>query len=551
MRHRKIFRILGLVVVLALLMAVMPATPALAFDRDIELDPEQGEIGDEITITGDDWRPSYEDGGDSIDVGVDIYFALDDAETGDYINSDVNTYEMVESEVVGYEDDSDEGEFDATFDVPDRLNDGSDDEDVEPGTYYVYVTDRNSLTIRALAEFTVMGSGEIAIDPEEGPVGTEVEISGTDFGDEEDIVIEFDGDEIADDETDSDGEFEITIEIPESIAGDHDIKVIGEDSLAEVTATFTVEPGIAVSPTEGGVQSTATVSGTGFAKRSDITVYLDGDEVATDTTDSDGSFKDASFDVPDLTIGEYDIEVWDEDDNLAEAEFSVIISISASTSPAGGPIGTEVTVTGEGYLGGSTVTIKYDTTEVATATAGTDGSFTTTFEVPPSQSGAHDITVSDGTTAEIFTFTVESDAPPIPKPSLPEMGVKAKQPVEFDWGDVADASDPVTSTLQIATSESFSAGSIVLEKAGLTSSEYALTTQLEPATKDSPYFWRVIATDAAGNESQPTGAGSFYTGGAGFGGLPSWLTYLLIALGVLLLGFLAFWLGRRTAYYSY
>jgi hypothetical protein len=127
------------------------------------------------------------------------------------------------------------------------------------------------------------------------------------------------------------------------------------------------------------------------------------------------------------------------------------------------------------------------------------------------------------------------------------MGVKAKQPVQFDWGDVVDASEPVTYTLQIATSESFSAGSIVLEKTGLTSSEHTLTTQLEPATKDSPYFWRVTATDAAGNESLPTGTGSFYTGGAGFSGIPTWLTFLLIALGVLLLGFLAFWLGRRTA----
>jgi hypothetical protein len=416
MKRNKIFRILALAVILSLLMAVIPATPALAFDYDIELDKEQGKIGDEITITGDDWSPSYEDSeGEFIERRVGIYFGADEADVSDYIDDEVDTYEKMGTKQVSEEDEpSDSGDFVDTFDVPDKLTDGDDDEDVEPGTYYIYVTKENvGDRIYAVVEFTVVGEGDISIDPDEGPVGTEVEISGSNFSGNEDIEIEYDGDNIdwdGDNDTDSGGDFESTIIIPESKAGDHTIKVIGEDSLAEVTVTFTVEPEITINPIEGSVQSTATVGGTGFDSQSDIVLSLDGSEVATPKTDSDGSFE-ATFSVPDMTPGTYVVEAEDEDNNSATAQFSVIISISASINPTSGNIGTEVTVTGTGYLGGTSVSIKYDTTEVATATAGIDGSFTTTFEVPLSQSGAHDVTVSDGATTEQFTFTMESEHP--------------------------------------------------------------------------------------------------------------------------------------------
>ena len=59
MKHNKFFRILSVGVILAMLVAVIPVSPALAaYDYDIELDPEEGEIGDTIDITGSDWPPS-------------------------------------------------------------------------------------------------------------------------------------------------------------------------------------------------------------------------------------------------------------------------------------------------------------------------------------------------------------------------------------------------------------------------------------------------------------------------------------------------------------
>jgi len=549
MKYTKIFRILSIAVILSLLMIAVPATPAQAA-RIIELSPESGKIGDEITILGTGFTASTE----TSERHVDIYFAEDEAGTTEDIGQEVNTYEHVKTPTVGYVDDPDEGEFEITFKVPDVLNDGTDDEDVESGIYYVYVTLYGTTRIKAVAEFTVI-SGEITIDPDEGPVGTEVEINGTDFGSREDILIEYDGDAIkiedGDEETDSDGEFEGTIIIiPESTAGDHTITVIGDESGNEVEDTFTVESEITISPTEANVEATVTVSGTGFASRSDIVVELDGTEVATETTDSDGSFK-ATFEVPALKSGTYDVEAWDEDDNSDKVDFT-LTAITAKLDPTTGHVGTEVTVSGTGYTEGATVTIKYDTTEVATATAETDGTFSTTFKVPSSKYGDHDVTVSDDTTTKQFTFTMESETPPIPKPSLPAMGVKAEPTVHFDWEDVDDPSG-VTYTLQIATAKDFVDLAIVLEKTGLTKSEYTLTEEekLEPTSKEEPYYWRISAIDSASNEGKWTGAGEFYVGAAlAMPALPTWAMYLLFGLGALLIGILGFWLGRRTSYYA-
>ena len=144
---------------------------------------------------------------------------------------------------------------------------------------------------------------------------------------------------------------------------------------------------------------------------------------------------------------------------------------------------------------------------------------------------------------------MESEVPPVPASLLPEVGVKAEQPVYFDWGDVTDTSG-VTYTLQLATAEDFTADSIVLEKKGLTDTEYTVTEEekLPPVKEEAPYHWRVRAIDGASNASNWTGAGSFYVGFL-WPKLGGWLLYLLMGIGGLLLLALGFWLGRRTAYY--
>jgi len=142
---------------------------------------------------------------------------------------------------------------------------------------------------------------------------------------------------------------------------------------------------------------------------------------------------------------------------------------------------------------------------------------------------------------------METTAPAIPQQSLPYGSSKPEQPVAFDWADVTDASMPVTYSLQIAKDANYA--SIVINKTGLTDSNYTLADaeELDSVSKDSPYYWRVKATDAAGNSSDWGPNATFYVGTT----WPGWLMWLWIGLGALVLGIFFFWLGRRIAFSSY
>jgi len=547
MKHNKIFRILAMAIILSLLVVALPASPALAaYDYDLDLDPDDGEIGDKFYVEGDDWPPSKNVGETNEDLEeVDIYFTSYKADTGDDIDDEVENYEKLKT---GYDVEED-GDFKVRVTVPDELKDGDKDEVVRGGTYYVCVTRKGSDDIKAVAKFTVIAA-EIKLDTDKGPVGTGVEITGSDFDGNKDITVEYDGNvtdiESGDTDTDSTGDFEATILIPESAVGEHTIKVIDEsDNEAEVV--FTVEPEITTDPESGRVGERVTVNGTGFDGSEDVTVTFDGDEVATGSTDTDGSFAIA-FDVPTVGPGTYTVEAEDDDGNSAKTGFRMTTDVSISpvtgqSSP--GYVGMDMTISGTGFIPNHEITITYASTPaVFTTTSKADGSFSATFKVPKSEAGEHTITATDGTNTLEIAFFMESEAPAIPQPLLPEMDIKPEQPVVFDWQDVTDPSG-VTYTLQLARDKNFT--DIVLKKE-LTQSTYTMTEaeELESTKKDAPYWWRVRAIDGAGNMSGWTGAGSFHVGFVF--ALPDWAIYLLMGVGGLLLFFIGFFVGRRTGY---
>ena len=117
----KLLRIVGLITILSLMVVIIPASPVMAADEAIELDPEEGEIGERIDIAGEGFTPSEL-------TAVDIYFSTDEADVGKDIDDEVTIYECVDSSVSIEED----GSFSTHFEVPAELNDG--DEDVARGT---------------------------------------------------------------------------------------------------------------------------------------------------------------------------------------------------------------------------------------------------------------------------------------------------------------------------------------------------------------------------------------------------------------------------------
>jgi len=557
-KFTKIFRILTLAAIVSLFLLAIPASPALAYDYEITLDPEEGDIGDTIDIDGEDWPPSdpYPEPPEE----VDIYFSFEEADEGDEVGTssgdEVRTYQRVKT---GYDIEED-GDFSTSFKVPTRLSTGTDDEDVHGGTYYVYVTMAGDKDIEAVAEFTVI-AGQITLSPTHGVVGTEVSITGKYFSSREDIFVTCDDEDVdirsGDEETSNAGGFTTKILIIANTAGEHTIAVEDEsDHIAE--ATFTVEPEIAISATEGAKGDTVEVTGSGFGEEVGADVMLDGRVVGSGETDEYGNLA-TSFEVPDVAEGSYDVTVEDDDGNDDSVAFTIYIATEVSISPvttqaSAGHVGTDITVSGVGFNPSVQITITYASTPVVfTTTSDAEGAFTYTFKAPKSEAGQHTITASDGTNSLTMTFYMESTPPPVPEPILPETDVKTASPVHFDWESVTDDSLPVTYTLQVATGDDFTVASIVRERKGLTDSEYTLTEEekLEPKGKETPYYWRVKAIDGASNESAWSTPKSFYTGG-GFGfALPSWKIHLFWGIGVAVAIAFGYWLGRRRAAYSY
>ncbi len=535
----KLFRIVALGTILSLLVIAIPAIPALAGAETINLDPDEGEIGDNVEILGHNFEANYR---------VYIYFSSREADVGDDIDK-LHAYEEIRKVYT-----TGDGIFDTDFSIPYELTTGYYPEDVHGGEYYVYITYRDSDSIIAVAKFTVT-NGEIELDPEEGQVGTEVSISGEGLRPTQEITIEYDEYDVdiagGDKETNSDGQFTCTFIVPESIAGNHDVTVTDESG-NKPEAEFSVKPKITVAPTSAASGNTIQVSGTGFAKKEYITITFNNNRVSTYPIQLKSTYKgsfSSSFLVPSPTpSGISEVRAIDGKANRAKVDLTMSAGISLSpttsqTSP--GHVGMELTIHGTGFIANTMVTITYDNNEVITvATAHTDvyGDFLATFTIPPSVAGSHIVTATDGTNTVISIFTMEAEAPLMPM--NPKATIMSGAEVYFNWEDVVDVSG-VTYTLQVASDADFT--TIVLEKKGLTHSEYTLSKEekLELSESTPPYYWRVKAADGASNESEWMPAGSFYIGFS-WTAIPSWPIYIWIGLAVLILAILGFWWRRGT-----
>ncbi len=610
MRKTKLFRILAMAAILSLLMLALPATPALA--ASITASPDNGPPGTLITVSsltafdadadGRVWFDSNDDGnwdsgepyndvttdgdgdipsGTTLTVPVeprgtyhvradipsggaveasDTFAITPEIELGDSsgnvgdtlsvdgygFKADATVTIYYDGASVGTDTTEDDGTFyDFTFAVPDSTK----------GTHEVKAKDSGG-PYSPEVDFTV--SPEITLSSSSGAVKDEITVTGTGFAASSDIILYFGGNEVditgGDEDTDSDGSFECTFDVPDASRGSHTVKAEDDDDNYD-TATFTVAQKITIDPADGSSGITVTVTGTGFKASYSITIKYNGVTVATSpptvTTNSTGYFS-ATFTVPASMAGTYEVTATD-GTYTATADFESTTAATidqVTTAAAPGYVGMELTITGTGFTPDATVTITYETDPVTLATVPTDanGDFTADITIPASLGGAHTITVTDGSISEVFDFFMELEAPPAPELLLPLIGAKAESEAVFNWDDVEDDSEPVTYDLQVATAASFTSTSIVVDQEGLTESEYTLLEEekLESTGEDEPYYWRVRAVDAASNVGDWSDTSTFYVGFAfEFTG---WVVYVTMAVIAVAFFFLGWWLGRRRGY---
>jgi hypothetical protein len=545
LKHKRLFSILAVAVVLSLLMIAIPATPVMATPI-ITLDVSKGEVGDRVTVNGTGFLastvspPSYHQ--------VDVYFCSDFVEVGQELDYYQDHYEIVRQ----YFYTSDSGTLEKSFDVPTVLNDSSHSLDVHGGNYYVYVTYSDDEKVQAYAEFTVVGINEFS--PDYGPVGTTVTISGVGFDANQGIIAKFDGSTLVitggDSRFKNTGSFSSQVEIPAGISGDHTV-TIADSSGHSDGFEFTIVPNIVLSPAQASENDEVTITGSGFPGNVAIFAYFNGDQIYITgdlDTDSWGSFE-SRFMVPNVDQGNYVVEVEDNSFDVATATLEVGAGLTvspATTATNPGSVGDVVTVSGIGFKASTTITISYDSNSEPSTTSLPDGSFSYSLTIPPSTAGEHLITASDGDSSKTVTFFVESTPPVAPLLIAPAADGKASHATEFDWGDVTDDSLPISYELQVATSDQFTTESILVYKIGLTETSYTLTDteKLEKTAEGTFYYWRVRAVDAASNTS-PWTDGSAFTVNGGIQ-IKGWLLYVLIAVGAIAVFFLGVWVGRRS-----
>ena len=250
----------------------------------IEIDEDDGPAGTTVKVSGKGW--------DEDESEVDIRFYLEDPDEDEYDDDDL--YVVAATSAIEIDDDPDnQGTWkeEVAFEVP----------PASKGKHWVYaVGDEND----DIADDNIIGAEfeitpGISIDPTSGSPGGTITISGSGFvKSESGIKVLFDGESVASGiSADSDGLWDKSFEIPQAAKGEYDITAEGKKTKkADIDEiSFEVVPSIALSPTQGHVGTSLTVSGGGLPAGESVTVTYDGVSKGSSLTGSDGSLSGISF----------------------------------------------------------------------------------------------------------------------------------------------------------------------------------------------------------------------------------------------------------------
>jgi len=333
--------------------------------------------------------------------------------------------------------------------------------EAKKGIHTVYLVD-STYGEKAKADFEVLPS--VKIDPEEGPVGTEVTVNCYGFKASGDIKVSFlDTEEEGD--TNTVGSWELAFTIPPTPAGGYTFEIKSKEGTVWVNWVrkyFEVAPQITVTPDSGKVGQTIQVEGTGFAsEEEDIEITFDGEPVETNmplVADENGSWQ-ASIVTPPLQRGTYIIDASGESTRARDVDdIEFILGAGILVKPGSAYVGDTITVTGGGFRAGETgIKVTFEgKSEAAGITADSNGSWETSFVLPASAYGSHTVEASGDITSPAVTTTLDTEArieelspaegAPGDSVSLTGSGFHGSQDLTVTIGGVAASEDMRTQT---------------------------------------------------------------------------------------------------------
>jgi len=195
---------------------------------------------------------------------------------------------------------------------------------------------------------------------------------------------------------DKDGYWEIWFAVPSVPPGEYLVYVVdnttqtSDSTIFVVTAAqFKIEY---VSPQSGPVGTSVYLSGSGATPNGEVRIYFDETNVVN-TTAKDWDRWSTSFEVPEVNLGNYTIMALDVTTNTRDTvSFAVTPPPTIRVSPTEAPIGSKISIAGEGFTPKQSIFITFeDLLLLSPITTDENGEFNVTLFVPMVNSGNYTI----------------------------------------------------------------------------------------------------------------------------------------------------------------
>jgi len=293
--------------------------------------------------------------------------------------------------------------------------------EAKKGIHTVYLVD-NTYAEKAKADFEVGPS--VKIEPDEGPVDTQVTLNGYGFDNAQDIRVTLFQDEVKKGEektatANDKGSWTASYSIPATPGGGYAFKVEAKEGTVWVnwvSKYFKVTPEITVNNNSSAVGKTIKISGTGFAsKEKGVEVTFDEEVVKTNIpVDENGSWS-VWIAVPPLQSGTYTIGASGDLTRARDVDDieDFIVNAGILVEPTSAHVGDKITVDGGGFAPGETGIQVYFDGQIVTSsiiTADKDGCWQSSFFLPASTYGDNTVKASGDITKPAVTTTLNTKA---------------------------------------------------------------------------------------------------------------------------------------------
>ena len=222
-----------------------------------------------------------------------------------------------------------------------------------------------------------------------GKVGDLINISGIGFRSDTDVRVYFDSNVAVMPISNDNGSINANFEVPEAAQGKHTMYA-SDNVYISPNYDFTVSPKLTVTPTNTTAGLPLPLPGPGslFFPRF-LLLWMAPAIGSVINSNNVGSFTDVQLTVPVVAAGSHTLKA--SDSGGFSDSTSITTSQAFTITPASGPAGTEITITGGGFAADKTITVTYNSNPITTnpsiITSDASGNFSAIVDAPETAAG--------------------------------------------------------------------------------------------------------------------------------------------------------------------